>query len=78
MTKLRDLLNRIIWDPSEKKEKDKYLITYRDGRIERDMQLDQITKVDGFGFTTFDDSYIPLHRIRAVRKGPEIIWRKNP
>ena len=76
MNRLRELLNRIIWSPSEKEEKGKYLITYRDGRTEHDIRLEEMIKVDSFGFSKPDGSYIPLHRIRAVRKGPETVWRK--
>lgn len=77
MNELRELLNRLIWDPSENKEKSDYLIAYRDGEIERDIKLDGIVKVDAFGFTTVGDVYIPLHRIRSVRKGAEFVWRKK-
>lgn len=78
MNKLRELLNRIMWSPSEEKEKGDYLITYRDGRIEREIRLGGIVKVDAFGFTRADQAYIPLHRIRAVRKGGELVWSKKP
>ena len=77
MNQLRELLNRIIWNPSEKEEKGKYLVTYRDGRTGHDIRLDEMLKVDSFGFTTPDGSYIPLHRIRTVRKGHDIVWRKT-
>ncbi len=77
MNQLRELLNRIIWSPSEKEEKGKYLITYRDGSTEHDIRLDKMIKVDGFGFTTPDGSYIPLHRIKTVMKGLETVWRKT-
>ena len=77
MLKLRELLNRIIWNPAEKAEKGKYLITYRDGRTEQQIKLHEILKVGSFGFTRFDGSFIPLHRIRTVKKGDEIVWRKS-
>ncbi len=77
MNKLRDLLNCIIWNPSEK-EKDKFLISYRDGKAEKEIRVNGIVKVDGFGFTALDGSYIPFHRIRAVRKENETVWRKSP
>ena len=76
MNKLRELLNRIIWSPAEKDAKDKYRVTYRDGRTEQEIRLDEITKVESFGFTKLDGSYIPLHRIRSVTKGSETVWRK--
>ncbi len=77
MNELRELLNRLIWDPAEKEEKGKYFIAYRDGGTERDIKVDGIVKVDSFGFTTVGGVYIPLHRIRTVRKGTEPVWRKK-
>lgn len=77
MNELKELLNRVMWSPSESGEKGEYLITYRDGGTEREIRMDEVVKVDGFGFTTFGDVYIPLHRIRAVRKGLEMVWRKK-
>jgi len=77
MNKLRELLNCVIWNPAEKEERGNYLITYRDGKAEKEIRMNGIIKVDAFGFTTFDNSYIPLHRIRTVRKGSEIVWRKS-
>jgi uncharacterized protein (UPF0248 family) len=77
MLKLRELLNCILWHPSERREKADYLITCRDGRTVKHFHMNEITRVDSFGFTTFDGTYIPLHRIRTVKKDSEIIWQKN-
>lgn len=76
MNELRELLNRLLWNPAENTEKGEYLIGYRDGEAEQEIRLDGIAKVDSFGFTTVGDIYIPLHRIRVVKKGKEILWRK--
>lgn len=78
MNELRELLNCLLWNPAETGDKGEYLITYRDGEAEQDIRLDGIAKVDAFGFTTAGDVYIPLHRIRAVKKGTELLWRKTP
>ena len=77
MLKLRELLNCINWNLLERKEKGDYLITYMDGKTEKHIHMNEITKVDCFGFTTFNGSYIPLHRISTVKKGGEIVWRKS-
>ena len=78
MTKLRELLNCVMWNPSERKEKANYLITYRDGYKLKTIHMNEVIKVYAFGFLTFDGYYLPLHRIRMVKKDNEILWRKSP
>lgn len=77
MNELRELLNCLLWNPAENKKKGEYFITYRDGEAEQNIRLDGIAKVDSFGFTTVGGVYIPLHRIRTVKKGTELVWRKK-
>jgi len=77
MLNLRELLNCILWQPSERKLKADYLITCRDRGTEKHFHMNEVARVDSFGFTTFDGTFIPLHRIKTIRKGAEILWRKN-
>ena len=79
MQNIRDVLNKIKWDPAEEKIKDKYKLYYYDALRPELVELpfSQITKIDSFGITTLDDTYIPLHRIRKVCIENEVIWSRK-
>jgi uncharacterized protein (UPF0248 family) len=79
MQNIRDLLNKIKWDPAEEKKKDKYQIYYYDAlRPELvELSFSQIIQIDSFGITTLDDTYIPLHRIRKVCFEDKAIWSRE-
>lgn len=77
MVKLRELFSCIKCTPLERREKGNYLVTYRDGGAEKHLHMNEIAGADYFGFTTFGGAYIPLHHIRTIKKGSEIIWQKS-
>jgi len=72
---IRDLLNKIIWDPRE--DKQGYNITYKDRFAgEVDISFSQILEVDKKGMIVLGDTYIPFHRIKQVKKENEVVWGK--
>lgn len=83
MIPIQDLLHRIRWDPEF--GRGEFVIGYYD-RVEREIIQVSFTEVafpkdapgvfeliDGEGRT----HTIPLHRVRAVYKNGELIWRRD-
>ncbi len=78
MIYIGDLLNKIRWDPKEN-PKD-YTIIYFDRMLEKRIEISfaSISRAGTFMIIKQDnkDVYIPLHRIREVRKKGKIIWER--
>ncbi|MFH1125904.1 MAG: DUF504 domain-containing protein [Candidatus Altiarchaeota archaeon] len=71
----KDVLNRIMWD--KKLNGNDFSIGYLD-RVSRrivETPYSSIT-VDG-DFFHHDESIIPMHRIREVKHGGEVVWAKR-
>ncbi|MBI2134751.1 DUF504 domain-containing protein [Candidatus Woesearchaeota archaeon] len=79
MQPIKDLLNKIKWDRREKPEE--YSIRYFD-RISK-----QLIKINYMDIKKFEDnfivvgknneeSFIPMHRIREVRKNNIVFWKR--
>ena len=79
MQYILDLLNKIKWDKNEKQED--YEIAYFDriSNKKENLKYSGIKTIKG-GFIVLDkkdeESYIPLHRIREVRKKGVVIWKR--
>lgn len=69
----KDALNRILWDRNLKPEK--YSIVYLDrGQLKEVSFLD--VKLDG-DFFWLGDGLIPMHRIRKILEGGEVVWERR-
>jgi uncharacterized protein (UPF0248 family) len=71
----KDVLNRITWDDSLKK--DSFTVVHLD-RVENkllEIPFSDIA-VDG-DFFRHEGSLIPMHRIRAVKYNGEIVWARR-
>lgn len=79
MRPIKDLLNKIKWDKREKPED--YSLFYFD-RISK-----ELIKIDYTDIKSFEDNfivaeknneevYIPMHRIKEVRKNNIIVWKR--
>jgi uncharacterized protein (UPF0248 family) len=80
---LRDLLNRIIWDPREAHEDYEILFIHRgvNGNVKR-ISMSDIVKVSKSWFIYLDsgsEQPIPLHRVLKVvnHKTREVLWSKS-
>jgi len=80
---LRDLLNKIIWDPRENRESYEVTFVHRGvaGDIKR-VSMSKIVKVERSWFTYLesgDEQLIPLHRVLSVtnRETGKILWSKS-
>jgi len=79
MIPILDLLNKIKWDENEKPEE--YLIFYFDRIVSKliEIKFNDIKKIDG-SFMVLErngeESNIPLHRIKEVKKSGKLIWKR--
>ena len=80
MEYILDLLNRIKWDKNL--NPDDYSIFYKD-RIEKNLKeiaFKEIKKIQGTFLVLEKDgeeTYIPMHRIREVRKNNKLVWKRQ-
>jgi len=76
MVPIKELLNKIKWDKKEKKEE--YEVGYWDRIRGKEIRIDY-GKIESFDdeFFNFDDSQIPLHRIKRVYKKGKLVWERK-
>lgn len=70
-----DLLNKIKWDAREKPEE--YTVIYFD-RLYKNKKEIKFKEIKNFNNLTLEleNREIPLHRIREIKKGNKIIWKR--
>jgi uncharacterized protein len=79
MISIKDLLNKIRWSKEEKPSD--YLIGYWDN-VDKKLifiSFDEIKKIEG-NFLLLDreeETYIPVHRIRKVKKKGKVVWKRE-
>jgi len=76
MTPIKDLFDKIKWDPKERKED--YEIGYWDGRLGREIRIkyENIKEYDNKFFQNGDNE-IPMHRIKKVYKNGKLVWERK-
>ena len=77
MQYILDLLNKVKWDKNEDPED--YSIAYFDrvSSKNKEIRFNDIKSIGGnFMIVGEEESHIPLHRIREVKKKGIIIWQR--
>ncbi len=78
MKPVQDVLNQIKWD--EKLKPEDYTVEYLDFGKLTSIQYTSIKRVEGL-FIIVDkngeETNIPLHRIRFIKKNGEIMWQRS-
>jgi len=76
MITIKELLNKVKWDAREKSED--YLIYYLDMDKLKELKYEEIMRFEGtFMVIGADETYIPLHRVRKVKKKLKCIWERS-
>ena len=84
MTPIRDLLDRIRWDPEFSKSE--FAVGYYDRVAKRIVKV-PFRRIDfaageHFSFDAVEDDgsvhSVPLHRVREVWRDGKLIWRRGP
>ena len=79
MISIKNLLNKIKWSKEENPED--YKIGYWDNKDKKliFIKFNEIKKLEG-NFLLLDreeETYIPMHRIREVKKKDIIVWKRE-
>ena len=80
MTTIKDIINKIKWDPNIK-DKDSYSLFYLDRITKRlvEIRFNQIKNIEGsFLIVDYEDETkeIPMHRIKKIMKDKEVIFQR--
>jgi uncharacterized protein (UPF0248 family) len=80
MKPIHEVLNRILWDALEKP--DEYVIGYYDRVQDKVIEIafTDIARIEE-GFIIIErggeETMIPLHRVRIVKKKGEVVWQRS-
>jgi uncharacterized protein (UPF0248 family) len=76
---LRELLNWLRWDSGAGPERVVLEVRVREGGEERvqEVRFEDILKILPAGVTVADGTFLPYHRVAAVRRGLEVVWRSS-
>ena len=76
---LRDVLNRLRWDVRSEPAAVVLLLLRREGGREvlGELPFAAVVEILAGGVTVADGTYLPYHRVVAVRRGDETLWRRS-
>jgi len=74
MIYILDLLNKIKWDQNLNPKE--HSIIYLDKNLKKEIKFNKILNFNNLTLELNNNIEIPLHRIREVKKGDEIIWKR--
>jgi uncharacterized protein (UPF0248 family) len=77
MATLRDVLNRLRWDPHGGTGAVVLSVRVREDGAEgiEEIGFDSVIEILPGGVTVAGGVFLPYHRIVAVRRGEEVVWR---
>ena len=74
---LRELLNRLRWDAAAGREGVVLAVRTREGGVELvdEVPFAGVVEILPAGVTVADGTFVPYHRVVAVRRGGETLYR---
>jgi uncharacterized protein (UPF0248 family) len=80
MQPLRELINKIKWD--KKENPDDYVFYYEDRKLKKllPLRFNNIEKIENIFMIVVKENketYIPMHRVKEVRKKDEVVWKRG-
>ncbi|HPC84087.1 MAG TPA: DUF504 domain-containing protein [Thermoanaerobaculaceae bacterium] len=74
---LREVLNRLRWDPAAEPAGVTIVLRVReDGReTAQELPFSDVRDILPGGVVSGDGTFLPYHRVMAVRRGREVLWR---
>jgi len=84
--KIKEIFNKILWDPREKERKGDYEVTFIHRGAYKDQEIIPLTMIKEVKSSMFiytneygEETYIPFHRIIEIRnrKTGEVLWSKR-
>jgi len=79
MPTVREVLNRLRWDPRGGPEVVVLAVRVREGGTENieEIEFASVLEILPGGVTVADGTFLPYHRVVAVRRGVEVLWRSS-
>lgn len=80
MNQLRELLNRLRWDPDQETGEIRLLVLVRrEGKAQLEsVPFEHLAEITAAGVFVADGTFLPFHRIREVRRGNTELYRRSP
>lgn len=74
---LRELLNRLRWDPGAEPVGVTIVLRVREEGREtvQETPFDEVREILPAGVVSRDGTFLPYHRMITVRRGREVLWR---
>ena len=79
MSTVREVLNRLRWDPRGGPEVVVLAVRVREGGTEsiEEIEFASVVEILPGGVTVADGTFLPYHRVVTVRCGREVLWRSS-
>lgn len=79
MPTVREVLNRLRWDPRGGPEVVVLAVRVREGGTENieEIEFASVLEILPGGVTVADGTFLPYHRVVTVRRGGEVLWRSS-
>ncbi len=79
MSTVRELLNRLRWDPQAVPHAVVLMVRSRESGVERLREIDfgAVVEILPGGVMVADGTFLPYHRVVTVRRGEEVVWRSG-
>jgi uncharacterized protein (UPF0248 family) len=76
---VRDLLNRLRWDPSARPDRVVLEVRVREAGEESldEVRFQEVSEILPGGVAVADGTFLPYHRVMAVRRNGEVLWRRG-
>lgn len=76
---LRALLNRLRWDRTTTEDAVVLDVHFRerDEDQTREVPFSEVAEISGFGVTLADGTFLPFHRVVAVRGAGHVLWLRE-
>ena len=73
------MLNRLRWDAGATASEAALTYRVREGREEREEEVpfSAVVEILPLGLTLADGTFLPYHRVVAVHRGGEALWRSQ-
>jgi uncharacterized protein (UPF0248 family) len=79
MPTVRELLNRLRWDPRGEPGTVVLAVRVREGAVEGIEEIDfaSVSEILAGGVTVADGTFHPYHRVVSVKRGGQVLWHSS-
>ena len=79
MPTVREVLNRLRWDPRGEPATVVLAVRVREGAVEsiEEIQFASVSEILAGGVTVADGTFVHYHRLVSVKRGEEVLWHSS-